>query len=217
MKFHLSGAFKKRIRHPLSWKRRRRILLLEWLGREEPLEHVAAAVALGVGIGFSPFVGFHLLLALALAFLFRLNRIDAVLGTLAGNPWTFPPVFALGYRLGRALLHHDPHRVPPMNWGALLHSGMGWIFHPLQTAREIFGPRAFVPRLYAFLLGTSVLAILIGAVAYFVALSLLQLYHRRHPRVAARARRRRISGVVPRPEIPPECDETGTPPDHTVN
>jgi len=62
-----------------------------------------------------------------------------------------------------------------------------------------------------------VLAILIGAVAYFVALSLLQLYHRRHPRVAARARRRRISGVVPRPEIPPECDETGTPPDHTVN
>jgi uncharacterized protein (DUF2062 family) len=215
--FRDSGAFKKRLRHPLSWGRRRKILLLELLGREEPLERVAAAVALGIGIGFSPFVGFHLVIALALATLLRLNRIDAVLGTFAGNPWTFPPVFALAYRLGRALLHHDPHRVPPMNWGALLHSGFGWIFHPLHTAREIFGPRAFVPRLNAFLLGTCVLAILIGSAAYFATLAALQLYHRRHPRVAARARRRRIRAVSAHLAAAKQAQNTGSPPDHTVN
>lgn len=217
MTFRTSGAFKKRLRHPLSFGRRRKILLLELLGREAPLEQVAAAVALGVAIGFSPFVGFHLVMALALATVLRLNRLDAALGTLVGNPWTFPPVYAVGYKLGRALLHHDAHRVPPMNWGALLHGGMGWIFHPLQTAREVFGPRAFVPRLYAFVLGTSVLAVLVGALAYFATLAALQLYHRRHPRVAARAARRRISATVARPVIPEPADETGSPPDHTVN
>ena len=189
-----SGAFRKRHRHRLSWRRRRKILLLEFLGREEPAERVAAAIALGVGIGFSPFLGFHLVLALGLATLLRLNRLDAALGTLVGNPWTFPPVFALGYRLGRALLHHDPFRVPPMNWNALLHSDIGWVLHPLETARLVFGPRAFIPRLHGFLLGTTVLAILIGAATYFLALAALQIYHRRHPRVAARAARRRETG-----------------------
>ncbi len=188
----------------LSWSRRRKVMLLELLGREEPLERVAAAVALGIGIGFSPFVGFHLLIALGLATLLRLNRLDAVLGTLAGNPWTFPPVYAIGYRLGRALLHHDVHHVSPMNWGALLHGGTGWIVHPLETARQVFGPRAFVPRLHAFLLGTTTLAVLIGALAYFLALAALQIYHRRHPRIAARAARRRtkVTGesVLPIPE-----------------
>jgi uncharacterized protein (DUF2062 family) len=208
VKFRHSGAFRKRHHHPLSWRRRFRILLLELLGREEPIERVAAAIGLGVAIGFSPFLGFHLVLALGLATLLGLNRLDAALGTLAGNPWTFSPVFALGYRLGRALLHHDPHRVPPMNWNALLHSGFAWIFHPLETVRLVFGPRAFIPRLHAFLLGTTVLSILIGAATYFLALGALKLYHRRHPRVAARAARRRTtdSGETKRVEEGDELD-----------
>ena len=191
MSFRSSGAFRKRQRHPLSWGRRRRIILLEFLGRADPIESVAAAIALGVGLGFSPFVGFHLVLALGLAALLRVNPIDAALGTLAGNPWTFPPIYALGYRLGRALLHHDTHRVPPMNWNVLLHSKFTWVFHPIETVRAVFGPRAFLPRLHAFLLGTTILSILIGCLAYFLALSALRLYHVRHPRVAARAARRR--------------------------
>jgi uncharacterized protein (DUF2062 family) len=185
-----SGAFRKR-RHRLSWGRRRRILLLEFLGREDPPEHVAAAIAMGVALGFSPFLGFHLVLALGLATILKVNRLDAALGTFVGNPWTFPPVFALGYRLGRLLLHQDPFRTPPMNWKALLHSDITWIFHPVQTVHLVFGPRAFLPRLHAFLLGTTILAILIGALTYFLALSALRLYHRRHPAVAKRAARRR--------------------------
>jgi uncharacterized protein len=223
--FRKSGAFRKRRHHRLSWSRRRRILLLEFLGREDPLEHVAAAIALGVALGFTPFLGLHLVLALGLATLFRVNRLDAALGTFVGNPWTFPPVFALGYRLGRILLHHDPHRTPPMNWTALLHSDITWIFHPVQTVRLVFGPRAFLPRLHAFLLGTTILAILIGAATYFLALSALRLYHRRHPNVAMRAARRRkapsdetdiavnLEGKV----VAPDANASGGKSDHLVN
>src|SRR5207253_8812644 len=82
-----------------SLRRRRLRILLQFMGRAERPERVAAAVALGVAVGFSPFIGFHFFLAIALATLFRLNRFDAVVGSFAGNPWTLPPVYAVGYAL----------------------------------------------------------------------------------------------------------------------
>ena len=80
------------------------------MGRAQTPERVAAAVAVGVGVGLSPFIGFHFLMAIGLAFLFRLNKLDTVLGSLIGNPWTLPPFFAVGYRVGRALLGYAPAR-----------------------------------------------------------------------------------------------------------
>jgi len=185
-------AFRRRKHYPLRWRRRFRILVLDLLGREESPERVAAAIALGIGIGFSPFIGLHVWIALGLALLFGLNTIDAALGTLVGNFWTWPPVFHFGYRLGRFLLGFSHRGVPRLNWRPLAQHDMTWVLHPIRTAHEIFGPRAFLPRLSSFLLGTTILAALIGLTTYFVAQNLLALYHRRHPSIAARAARRRI-------------------------
>jgi uncharacterized protein (DUF2062 family) len=199
-----SRAFRRRKTHRWKWRRRWKILLLDLLGREEPPERVAAAIGLGVAIGFSPFIGLHLGLALALAFLLGLNKIDTVLGTFCGNAPTWTPVFPLGYRLGRAILGYDRRAVPRPNWGALLHSDVTWVFHPVQTAHKVFGGRAFVPRLESFLLGTTLLAILIGLLAFGVALAVLRLSHRRHPRVAIRAATRRAASSdkwpLPKPQ-----------------
>jgi hypothetical protein len=192
VKLVTTRAFRKR-RHPLRWRRRWRILVADWLGREEPPERIAAAIALGVGIGFSPFLGLHIVLAFGLAWIFRLNRLDAFLGQFAGNPWTMPPVFALGYQLGRRLLGLKARGVPRLNWDVLLHNDLHALLHPLETMRAVFGGRGFLPRLEAFLLGTTILAIVIGVAAYFVARALLMLYHLRHPRVAERAARRRAA------------------------
>jgi uncharacterized protein (DUF2062 family) len=70
------------------------------MGRAESPERVAAAVAVGVGVGLSPFIGFHAIMAIGLALIFRLNKLDTLLGSFIGNPWTLPPFFALGYRVG---------------------------------------------------------------------------------------------------------------------
>jgi uncharacterized protein len=183
IRFPTSRAFRRRRFHPFKWKRRWKVLVLDLLGREESPERVSAAIALGIGIGFSPFIGFHIWLALGLALLFRLNKIDAALGQFVGNPWTLPAVYAAGYRLGRALLHYDRHSVPPLAWDRLLHSDF-W--------RAFKGP-AFAPRLLSFLVGTSVIAILVSLAAYALFLAVLRLYHRRHPRVAIRAARRRTT------------------------
>ena len=91
-RLHTSRAFRRRKLHRWKWRRRWKILLLDLLGREQPPERVAAAIGVGVAVGFSPFVGLHLLLALGLAFLFRLNKIDTVLGTFAGNAPTWTPI-----------------------------------------------------------------------------------------------------------------------------
>ena len=192
-------AFRRRHTHPLRWRRRWRILVLDLLGREESPDRVAAAIGLGVGIGFSPFVGTHLLIALALAFLLRLNKIDTLLGTLAGQVPTWGLVFPLGYRLGHHLLRHG-HRLRPMNMQAILHCDISCLLHPMATAQLVFGGHAFMPRLTAFLVGTTILAAVLGLAAFFIARALLQLYHRRHPRVAVRAAKRR-TGQYPKPDI----------------
>jgi uncharacterized protein (DUF2062 family) len=96
-------------------------LRLAFGARETP-SRVAAALALGVTISFSPFQGLHTLIALLLAFALKLNKPDVLLGTLVINPWTltlyFPAACWLGSRLTgipmprlalpspRTLLHH---------------------------------------------------------------------------------------------------------------
>jgi uncharacterized protein (DUF2062 family) len=179
--FNLPRAFARRKVHPLTWKRRWKVLVLDLLGREESPERVAAAIAMGIGVGFSPFIGFHIWIALGLAFLLRLNKIDAALGQFAGNPWTLPAVYAFGYRLGRWILDYDRRSVPRLAWDRLLHSDFWKAFK---------GP-AFAPRLLSFLVGTTVIAILIGVASYVIFLGILRIYHRRHPRVALRAANRR--------------------------
>ncbi|HLN57230.1 MAG TPA: DUF2062 domain-containing protein [Thermoanaerobaculia bacterium] len=182
-KLPISRAFRRRRFHPLTWRRRWKVLVLDLLGREESPERVAAAIAVGIGVGFSPFLGFHIWIALGLAFLLRLNKIDAALGQFVGNPWTLPAIYALGYRLGRRLLNYDRRSVPSLAWDRLLHSDF-W---------KAFKGAAFAPRLLSFLVGTTVIAIFIGVMAYGLFLAILRLYHRRHPRVAIRAAHRRTS------------------------
>jgi uncharacterized protein len=182
-----------------SLRRRGIKLLLDLMGRQESPERVAASVALGVGIGLSPFIGFHFIMAIVFAYLFRLSRLDTVLGSLVGNPWTLPPFFAVGYRVGRALLGYGPARVPPLQWERILHEDFWVAFR---------GP-GFGPRLASFIVGTTLLAVVIALAVYWVALAGLRLYHRRHPGVAARAARRRERSESGRPE---ETTEPPSPP-----
>ncbi|MDQ2871374.1 MAG: DUF2062 domain-containing protein [Acidobacteriota bacterium] len=191
MKLPTTRAFRRRKVHRWRWRRRWKVLVLDLLGREESPERVAAAIGLGVAIGFSPFIGLHLVMALALAFLFRLNKLDAVLGTLTGNVPTWGVVFPLGFRLGRTILRYDRRIVPRLNLEPLLHSDFTWIFHPVHTLHVVFGHRALWPRLLSFVVGTTILAVALGFLAALITVGILRAYHRRHPRVAIRAANRR--------------------------
>ena len=65
---------------------------------------IAAGFACGAAISFTPFIGLHFVGAALLAVALRGNLIASALGTVVGNPWTFPFIWAWIYTLGRWLL-----------------------------------------------------------------------------------------------------------------
>lgn len=65
---------------------------------------IAAGFASGAAISFTPFIGLHFVLAALLALAVRGNLIAAAIGTVVGNPWTFPIIWLWIYSLGRWVL-----------------------------------------------------------------------------------------------------------------
>ena len=70
-------------------------------------ESIASGVAIGVMVSFTPFIGMHTLLAIVIAWMFRANIVAAALGTIVGNPWTFPFIWTAVYYTGRLILEGE--------------------------------------------------------------------------------------------------------------
>src|ERR1044072_469938 len=71
------------------------------LAIDDPPERTALAFSIGVFIAFSPFLGLHTILATAIAFLFRFNKIAIYTGTFLNNPiLTLVPIIIGSYAVG---------------------------------------------------------------------------------------------------------------------
>ena len=68
-------------------------------------ESVAIGIAWGVSVSFTPLLGFHLIICYLGTWLMRGNLIAATVGTIIGNPWTFPIIFYIDFKLGSYLLN----------------------------------------------------------------------------------------------------------------
>ena len=114
---------------------------------------IACGFACGAAVSFTPFIGFHFVIAAALAWVLRGNVIASAIGTAVGNPWTFPFIWAgilwigtwiLGYERGQELptevtfgtIFERPETVLlPMLVGGLPVSVVVWllIFFPIPA------------------------------------------------------------------------------------
>lgn len=65
---------------------------------------IAAGVAAGILASWTPFIGFHFLIAFALCYLLAGNMVAAAVGTAFGNPLTFPLIWACSWELGKIML-----------------------------------------------------------------------------------------------------------------
>jgi len=61
---------------------------------------IAAGFASGAAVSFTPFLGFHFLLAALLAWIIGGNILTSAMGTVVGNPWTFPFILPSTYYFG---------------------------------------------------------------------------------------------------------------------
>ena len=61
---------------------------------------IASGFACGSMVSFTPLLGLHFILAVVFAYFFRGNFVAALLGTVVGNPITFPFIWGLIYKVG---------------------------------------------------------------------------------------------------------------------
>jgi len=76
-------------------------------------QSIAAGVACGVAASFTPLIGLHFILAALLAWMTGGSIIASAIGTVAGNPWTFPFIWIGIYRLGALILGSDVSETLP--------------------------------------------------------------------------------------------------------
>jgi len=159
-----------------------RAVIRRWI---EALFHIhdtpsrtAAAFALGVFFGFSPFLGLHTLLALACAFVLNLNRVAVLLGVYSNLPWIIAAYYAVTTAAGAWVLGT---RLPP-NFGERLTE-----LFALSFWQKAFWERLWVlldPLLWPYFVGSLVGAVLLAGAAYYVTRGLLEAARHRHLREA---------------------------------
>jgi uncharacterized protein (DUF2062 family) len=115
---------------------------------EEPAHKKAAAIALGVFIGISPFWGLHTLLVFSLAAIFRLNKVIAFLFSNISIPPLIPFIIYGSYQMGSLV------------------SGNGWDWklnmENFDSSAEIF------QGLWQYILGSFALAGLAALVIWII-------------------------------------------------
>ncbi|KQT55309.1 MULTISPECIES: DUF2062 domain-containing protein [unclassified Aureimonas] len=145
---------------------------------------IAAGVAAGVLSSFTPFLGFHFLIAFALAFCLSGNMAAAALGCVVGNPLTFPAIWAATYEVGRLILG-----VSPAPGDAAAPSGLT---HALMN-RDLAA--IWEPIVKPMLVGSVPLGLGFAAVAYGVVYLASRSFQRRR---AIRLQERRAASALPR-------------------
>ena len=68
---------------------------------------IAAGVAAGIFASWTPFIGFHFMMAFVIAYLVAGNMVAAAIGTSFGNPVTFPFIWTSCYELGKFILGQE--------------------------------------------------------------------------------------------------------------
>jgi uncharacterized protein len=137
-------------------------------------ERTAGAFALGVFLGFSPFLGLHTIVGIALAFLLNLNRVAVLLGVYSNLPWFLAPYYAFATMAGAKITGHT---LPPA-----LRSQLGTLFELTIFGGE-FWHRLITflkPLLWPYTVGSTFGALLLGACAYPLALAFVTSRRRIH-------------------------------------
>ncbi|MBM4103638.1 MAG: DUF2062 domain-containing protein [Planctomycetes bacterium] len=126
-------------------------------------QRIARGIAVGLWIGFTPLLGLHMILALAIAALFRANKILAVLGVWISNPFTLLPIYGSAYLAGRFPVgrFHPSHAQPGQVGDLLSHifslSNMVTRLHTTAFWKEVavvFGKIGLEVTIGGFVLGT---------------------------------------------------------------
>lgn len=135
-------------------------LIKKLLHVEDTPEKTALAYSIGIFLGFSPFLGFHTLMGLAIAFLFNLNRVAVLLGVWSNTPWWIIPYYTMATWLGMWVtgFQIENWRIKEMFQIGMEHGFLSSDFWSRAISQWNL--------LLSFLIGSQILATLLGSIAY---------------------------------------------------
>ncbi len=164
-------------RRKAGWLRRTVGQLLQL---DDTPHRIALAFGIGVWLAFFPILGVHTILALLIAFLFRLNRAALLVGVYVSNPWTLAPLYMAGTVVGCEILGVSRAELTSVDWH----------LHGRAFYRALF--ENLRPYVWPFVVGNTVLGVAGGIVGYIV---LREILERR--RAAGTARSAAAAGQAP--------------------
>ncbi|SDW23205.1 hypothetical protein SAMN05444336_101468 [Albimonas donghaensis] len=133
---------------------------------------IALGFACGVMASFTPFFGFHFVIAAAFAFVARGNILASATGTFTGNPLTFPFIAGASMWMGARIT--GLHVQPPLH---------GWSFRWLWDNLDAI----FIP----YLVGGLLPGVVASCAVYFAVRPVISTYqNRRRLQLMERAKQR---------------------------
>lgn len=164
---------------------------------------IGRGVAAGVFVSFTPLFGIHLFASMGLAWLVGGNVLASVIGSLIGNPLTFPLIAALSLGIGRRLMGIEGHLGPVAildSFSAagreLLQNGMA-LLHGRDSQWGQLG--AFLREIMVpYLIGGALPGLALAMLFYFITVPLVQAHHARRTQRLARGART-CAGAAPPP------------------
>jgi uncharacterized protein (DUF2062 family) len=156
-------------------------LIKKLLHIEDAPERTALAYSIGIFLGFSPFLGLHTLVGLAIAFLFGLNRVALLLGIWTNTPWWIVPFYMMA------------------TWVGMWVTGFRTEWATLKEIFQLGLDRGFTSSIFwggmtsqgglllSFLTGSFILSLLLSVLAYPLSLKWIRFYRRNRekPKIAA--------------------------------
>lgn len=118
--------------------------------RDTP-HRIALSFAVGLFVGISPLLGLHTILALALAWFLRLNRVVTFTAVYVTNPWSMIPIYTFCTWIGTLVLGTD-----------MIPSEVDWKMVKMQTIFIQF--RHILPPFFA---GSTIVAGASAFLGYF--------------------------------------------------
>ncbi len=125
-----------------------------FLHLDDTPRRIAVAFGVGVYIAFHPLFGLHTLMALGIAFAFRLSRAAVLVGIYVNNPWTIAPMYVAGTTLGCWILGVPLDGLEGIHWDL----GSRAFYHTLLVSLR--------PYLWPYVIGNTILGIVCGYGAY---------------------------------------------------
>ena len=146
---------------------------------------LAAGFAFGAAVSFTPLIGFHFVLAALFALMFRASILASALGTAVGNPWTFPFIWTMLYKVGRLMLGDDPHHK------AFPDASLTTFFEGLWAGNWSNVSHIFFEVIHPMLLASLPISILVWIIFFYPLRALIRRFQEKRAQLILKAMERK--------------------------